>query len=134
MSTQGRQDKTPLGRTDQNYYDLVSSTRKRLASRRGDIIAKRGIRLIDTMLSVGSLTSLEQTPAYVRNGQTLGQGMTTDVTIDLQKIVAHFLAGDAARTGLFDEGSGGASASDSPPDIDLVDVDFDTWFESLFRA
>jgi hypothetical protein len=132
----GHQDKKipPLlgGADHQKYYDLVSSTRERLASRRGDIIAKRGVRLIDTMLSVGGLPGFSRTPAaaFTPVRPSFSQEVTTsDVRIDLQEIVAQFLAGDVAA-----QGWDCSPTAEPPADMDLMDVDFDTWFEGIFRA
>lgn len=134
LPNQNGQEKVALAGNDQKYYDLVNSTRKRLASRRGDVIAKRGVKLIDTMLSIGDFRGYEQTLGSMSTGQSLSQGGASDVHIDLQKIVARFLAADQTRTGTSEERWDCATNAELPIDIDLVDVDFDTWFEGIFRA
>ncbi len=63
-------------------------------------------------------------------------GNPSDVRIDLPRIVAQFLAGEEAGAGFSDSGRKSAPNTESPADMnmvdldfDLVDVDFDTWFE-----
>lgn len=124
----------PSGGVDAKYYDLVQSTRERLASRQGDIIAQRGVRLIDTMLSVGGLTGSAGAPASMPVEPTLRQRSASGGLIDLRTIVAQFLANDAAELGLHSEGWDRAPDAESPLNMDMVDGDFDTWFQSIFEA
>lgn len=131
-SNHGRQDKVPLVGNQRKYHDLVNNAREHLASRQGDIIAKRGVRLIDTMLSVGGLTGHDHTPVFTSMGQNSRRGSTSGVRMDLQTIVAQFLAGDAVQMGASEETWRPASNAESPLDLDPVGVDFDTWFEGLF--
>ncbi|CZR59837.1 uncharacterized protein PAC_09731 [Phialocephala subalpina] len=102
-SNHGRQDKVPLVGNQRKYHDLVNNARERLASRQGDIIAKRGVRLIDKMLSVGGLTGHDHTPAFMSIKQNSRRGSTSGVRMDLQTIVAQFLAGDAVQMGASEE-------------------------------
>lgn len=122
-----------------NYYDLVGSTRNRLASRQGDVIAARGVRLIDAMLSVGGFPGVYTSPSAALLRDAPG------VSIDPEDIVARFLGTDAASSGeawqptLYPTSLTGSDFPldmdlDLDLDVDLAGLDFDSWFDGLFRA
>ncbi|PCG94503.1 Hypothetical protein PENO1_078030 [Penicillium occitanis (nom. inval.)] len=118
----------------QNYHDLVKSARELLAGRRGDIIANRGARLIDTMLSVGGIPGSASGSglAFVSGPQQSRCSTTSQVRLDLQDIVSQFLQGDMLRMDLLEEEWSDSLATDLRLDIGPLGQDFGTWFEGLF--
>ncbi|RFU29523.1 hypothetical protein B7463_g6816, partial [Scytalidium lignicola] len=125
-------EKVTLAQIEQKYCDLVSTTRKHLANRRGDVIATRGVRLIDTILSVGGFGSLGRISEGVSIGQSSSQDGAPNVHIDLREVVAQFLTEDQTKFDLSVERWDYTTNVELPLDMDVVDVDFDTWFEGVF--
>lgn len=115
-------------------YDLVNFARERLAIRRGDFIAKRGVLLIDALLSAGGLSHQNQFSTFVPPSRDIGQELTADVHVILQKVMAQFSTGDEELMGVSNEALEWTSNQASPLDMDFSDVDFDTWFDGVFGA
>lgn len=100
---QSNDDKTVM------YKELVVSARQRLQQRRGDRMADRGVKLIDTILS-------EEERSSSRKNFT---------TIDFHKVLANFLELD------HDTASVRSNTSVGMGDFN-TNEDFDIWFNQIF--
>jgi hypothetical protein len=97
-----------------HYRELISGARERLARRRGDVMADRGVKLIDTMLH-------EEDNASRLPGHR--------PTINFRKVVAEFLALDNPMSVLgIGTVAGTAQAEPGFP----MNEDFNAWFSEIF--
>lgn len=104
------------------YWLLITAARDRLNKRQGDIMADRGVRLIDTVLQEADRSLQMQS-----NGQDAEQSR-----VDFRKVLDRFLT--------LDDRLAASSAHDLDEfreldfDMPLPDDDFDVWLNQVFGS
>ncbi|RDW75731.1 hypothetical protein BP5796_06552 [Coleophoma crateriformis] len=110
------------------YHDLVNQARGSLSKRQGDIMATRGVRLIDTMLSA------EQESMWQTNGNNETSTHPSS-GVNFRKLVAQFLAQDRQAEINFGTDFGLPSGGlDMAEFYGPMDIDFDIWFKNVFGS